>query len=179
MGSSNRTAMRPFQVNVNQITRHPNYVPASRANDVAIIRLPNPITPTAQIHPIALPPLVNPPLILPNENEEGLFMGFGFQSITSNAPSQFLYSGYQRTTTNARCSLFYIVNTQASFCAEDSLEGSNACNGDIGNPFVISYRRQDVLAGILSIHPQCGQWAPVAYTRVTAFLPWIQTQMLT
>lgn len=171
--------MREFAVNTAQITAHPNYIPGSRANDIAIIRLITPIIPTADMHPVALPPLITPPLELPFENEEGLFMGFGFQSIASTGPSQFLYRAYQRTISNARCAQFFILNTQSGFCAEDTLEGSNACNGDIGNPFVISYRRQDVLAGIVTIHHQCGQWAPVAYTRITFFRNWIEQQLLT
>lgn len=171
--------MREIVVNAQQITSHASYVASSRANDIAIIRLPTAIIPTADIHPIALPPLVNPALELPNENEEGLFMGFGFQTAASTGPSQFLYSGYQRTVSNARCSLFYILNTQSGFCAEDAIEGSGACPGDIGSPFVISYRRQDVLAGLVTIHAQCGQWAPVAYTRITFFRQWIEQQLLT
>jgi len=179
MGSSNRTAMREFPVNVAQITNHPAYISTSRANDISIIRLVTPIIPTAEIHPIALPPLVQPPLELPFEHEEGFFMGMGFQTIASTGPSQFLYSGFQRTTSNTRCTQFFILNTVTGFCAEDPIEGANACNGDIGNPFVISYRRQDVLAGIVSIHSTCGQWGPVAYTRITAFRPWIEQQLLT
>lgn len=171
--------MREIVVNTQQITHHPGYVVASRANDIAIIRLATAIIPTADIHPIALPPLITPAIELPNENEEGLFMGFGFQTATSNGPSQFLYSGYQRTVSNARCALFYILNTQSGFCAEDTIEGSGACPGDIGSPFVVSYRRQDVLAGLVTIHPQCGQWAPTAYTRITFFRQWIETQMAT
>lgn len=179
LGSSNRTAMREFAVNVNQITNHPGYIASSRANDIAIIRLTNAIIPTAEIHPIGLPPISFPPLELPFENEEGLFMGFGFQTIASTGPSQFLYRGYQRTISNTRCTQFFILNVQSAFCAEDPFEGSNSCNGDIGNPFVISYRRQDVLAGLVSIHPQCGQWSPVAYTRITFFRQWIEQQLLT
>lgn len=171
--------MREFQVNVNQITPNPGYVPSSRGNDIAIIRLLTPIVPTADIHPIALPPIATPALELPMENEEGYFMGFGFQTIASDGPSQFLYRGFQSTISNTRCTQFYVLNTQSGFCAEDSLEGSNACQGDIGSPFIISYRRQDVLAGLVSISLQCGQRGPVAYTRITFFRQWIEQQLLT
>lgn len=160
-------------------TVHPNYVAASRANDIAIMRLVTPIVPRADIHPILLPPHpTTPALILPSENEEGLFAGFGFQTVASTGPSAFLYRGFQRVTSNARCIGFFIFDTVQGFCAEDTVERSSGCNGDVGNPFVLSYRRQDVLVGILSMHPPCGQMSPTAYTRITFYRQWIAEQLL-
>lgn len=169
--------MTPHAVNMNAITTHPEYIVNTRANDIAVIRLTVPVILTAQINTIALPPLVNPALVLPNENEEGLIAGFGFENAASTGPSQFLNRGYQRTIGNTRCSLFFILNVASAFCAEDNVERASGCQGDIGNPFVLSYRRQDVLAGVLSMHPQCGNWAPTAYTRVSFFRVWLETQL--
>lgn len=159
------------------ISTHPEYVANTRANDIAVIRLVVPIIPTAQISPIALPPITNPALVLPNENEEGAVVGFGFENIAANGPSQFLNRGYQRTIGNTRCGLFFLLNFNSGFCAEDNVERSSGCQGDIGNPFVLSYRRQDVLAGVLTMHPQCGNWAPSAFTRVSFFRQWIELQL--
>ncbi|CRK90088.1 CLUMA_CG003806, isoform A [Clunio marinus] len=178
-GSSNRTAMRELAVSgaANAITSHPQYDAVNRNNDIAIIRLQTPIIPTAEIHHVAIPPTTTPALVLPFENEEGFVPGFGFQNIGDSSPTQFLYRGYQRTIGATRCLQFFGVNPTNTFCAEDNVERSNGCQGDIGNPFVISYRRSDVLAGILSMHAPCGQWSPSAYTRITQYLPWINEQL--
>jgi hypothetical protein len=174
MGSANRTAMRELEVNMPASSVHPAYDSTSRANDIAVIRLMTPIVPTANINPIGLPPNgVN----LPSENEEGLFAGFGFQSISGNGPSQFIHRGFQRTTGNTRCASFFTINSETGFCAEDLVERSSACQGDVGNPFVLSYRRQDMLVGILSMHPACGHLSPTAYTRVSSFRVWITEQL--
>jgi len=178
MGSTNRTALREFAVNMANINVHPQYNPVSRANDIAVLRLTTPIIPTAEIQPIVLPPMTNPQIELPWEFEEGHFSGFGFQNIASTGPSQSLYRGFQRVTTNIRCSSFFIISTTTGFCAEDTVERSNGCPGDVGNPFVTTYRRIEVLSGILSMHPPCGQQSPAAYTRITAYRLWLQEQLM-
>lgn len=165
--------MRPHQVDMQGLRIHPDYVATTRANDIAIIRLVNPAVLSAEIAIINLPPVVTPALVLPHEFEEGMFAGFGFTSNAATGPSQFLNRGYQRVTGATRCTTFFGINTNSGFCAEDTVERASGCHGDVGNPFVLSYRRQDHLVGILTMHPPCGQMSPTAYTRVTHFLPWI------
>lgn len=165
--------MRPHAVDMTGVRFHIDYSTQTRANDIAIIRLINPAVLSAEISIINLPPVVVPALELPFENEEGMFAGFGFTSNAATAPSQFLNRGYQRTTSSARCLTFFNFNTVTGFCAEDNEERASGCHGDVGNPFVLSYRRQETLAGILTMHPPCGQMSPTAYTRVTNYLQWI------
>lgn len=176
MGSANRNEMRNLPVQGSTV--HPQYNAVSRMNDIAVIRLVTQIIPTAEINPIALPPHPIGNLVLPFENEEGQIAGLGFQTIAGTGPNNFLYRGFQRTTTPDRCLAWYLLDMQSAFCAEDTVEGSNGCQGDVGNPYVISYRRQDMLAGILSMHPSCGQRSPTAYTRITHFRGWINDQLL-
>lgn len=169
--------MTQHAVMMNAISANPGYIANTRANDIAVIRLVNPIIPNAQMNAIGLPPITNPALILPNENEEAKIVGVGFESMASSGPSRFVNLGYQRTIGNIRCLQFFLLNTLSGFCGEDNVEFSSGCQGDLGNPYVLSYRNQDVLVGILSMHPQCGSWAPSAYTRVTFFRDWIQQQL--
>jgi Trypsin len=154
MGSANRANLRPLPINQAAITPHPNFVPATRANDIAVIRLITAILPNAEIAPIALPPIVTPALVLPFENEEGFFTGFGV-SVQGGQPSSFLHRGYQRVTGNVRCTQFFIVDVNQGFCGEDLAERSSACDGDVGNPYVVSYRRQETLVGLVKMHPAC------------------------
>lgn len=182
MGSAARANLRPIPINREQITTHTGYNAQTRANDIAIIRLVTSILPGAEIAPIALPPITTPALTLPYENEEGFFAGFGVAS-QGGQPSNFLNRGYQRVTGNTRCTQFFIIDTNAGigqgFCAEDTVERSSPCDGDLGNPFVVSYRRQEVLVGLVKMHPPCGQMSPTAYTRITHFRTWIEDQMRT
>lgn len=154
MGSANRANLRALVINQNAITPHGSYNAQTRANDIAVIRLTTPILPNAEIAPIALPPIVTPALSLPFENEEGFFTGFGVM-VQGGQPSNFLNRGYQRVTGNTRCAQFFIINPLEGFCGEDNAERSSACDGDVGNPFVVSYRRQEVLVGLVKMHPPC------------------------
>lgn len=173
LGSSNRTAMRSFTTT--QAIHNPTYVQATRQNDIGILTLPQAVVLSADINVIALPMLSNPPTVLPFEFEEGSVSGFGFSSAQSNTASQFLYRGFQRVTSVARCNQFFNIPQLSGFCAEDTIERSNVCQGDIGGPFVVSYRRQETLIGIVTMPAPCGQHSPSAYTRVTNFRQWIQT----
>ena len=173
LGSSNRTAMRSFMTTVSVI--HPQYVQQSRANDIGILTLPQAVVMSADINVIALPVISNPPITLPFEFEEGAVSGMGFSTAQSNGPSQFLYRGFQRVTSVARCNQFFILGQVSGFCAEDTVERSNVCQGDVGGPFVLSYRRQDILAGIVTMPAPCGQHSPSAYTRISNFRVWIQS----
>lgn len=87
----------------------------------------------------------------------GNFLGYGYTSATSNAVNPVLYRGYQRVIENARCTRFFIVNQPNHFCAEDTIEGSNICGGDIGGGFVTTTRRENILTGVASISAPCGQ----------------------
>lgn len=168
--------MRAHEANIAAATVHPGYNQNTRANDIAVVRLVTPIIVTAEVHPINLPQNI-PGFNLPHENEEGLFVGMGFENIAGNGPSSFLHRGFQRAIANTRCVQFYLINTESGFCGEDVVERSAACQGDVGNPFVINYRRQEVLAGIITMHPACGSFQPTAYTRVTFFRSWLQEQL--
>lgn len=110
MGSATRANLRPLALAANNaITHHPNYNPANRANDIAIIRLLNPVLPSAEIATISLPPLT-PVTVLPYENEEGFFTGFGL-SIQGGQPAAFIQRGYQRTIGTTRCTQFFNIDT--------------------------------------------------------------------
>ncbi|CAO1436270.1 unnamed protein product [Diamesa serratosioi] len=172
MGSALRT-MRAFTTTT--ATPHPQYVQLTRANDIGILTLPQAVIMSADINIIALPLVFNPPIILPFEFEEGAVSGMGFSSAQSNSPSQFLYRGFQRVTSVVRCNQFFNLPQLSGFCAEDTIERSNVCQGDVGGPFVVSYRRSDTLVGIVTMPAPCGQNSPSAYTRITNFRTWIQS----
>lgn len=177
LGGNNREMMRRHDVGA--INAHPNFDRNTRAFDIAIVRLANPIIPSAEVHPIALPPLFTPPHFeLPYEHEELYIDGLGMSTPNSQVPSNFIYRSYQRVVAGERCRRFFIVETDQGFCAEDREERSNVCFGDLGSPAIGMYRRQPYLAGLVRIHPgNCGANQPAAFTRLSFFLNWVQSQI--
>ena len=121
MGSATRQNLRLLALaTTNAITHHPNYNALTRGNDIAIIRLLNPVLPSAEIAPISLPPLT-PAMILPYENEEGFFTGFGL-SIQGGQPAAFIQRGYQRAIGTARCAQFFNIDTNQGLLETYSFE---------------------------------------------------------
>jgi hypothetical protein len=177
LGGNSRENMREHQVF--NFTAHPDYNQNTRANDIVIIRLTNPITPSAEVHPISLPVAYPPPHNeMPFEFEEIYVDGYGQTAPTNQLASTFLYRSYQRVTSHERCRGFFIVEANEAFCGEDREQRSNVCFGDLGAPVVGIYRRQPFLAGIVRMHPTCGVNQPAAYTRISHFNAWIQTQLV-
>uniref|UniRef100_A0A182Q0V4 Peptidase S1 domain-containing protein n=1 Tax=Anopheles farauti TaxID=69004 RepID=A0A182Q0V4_9DIPT len=155
-----------------QAVAHPNFNMANRANDIGFIVLPQPVTFTALISPIQLPPLGRG---LPYENEEGMVVGFGFNTIGGDVRSDFLKVGFQRVISDSRCIGFYQITLPNHYCAEDGLQRSNVCNGDLGAGFVVSDRRIDTLVGVASlITASCDANTPTGYTRVSQYRQWIR-----
>lgn len=176
LGGNSRDTMREHPVHNH--TAHPQFDRNSRAFDICIVRLLNPITPSAEIHMIGLPPTYSPPPIdMPFEYEEVFIDGLG-NTGSNNQAAPFIYRSHQRVTSEERCRSFFVVDPQQAFCGEDREQRSNVCNGDIGSPVIGNYRRQEYLAGIVRIHPACGANQPAAYTRISFFNMWIQTQLI-
>lgn len=164
---------------VTNFTAHPQFDRNSRAFDIVVVRLETPIVPSAEVHPIQLPPLYNPPNNdLPFEHEEIFIDGYGSTSAQSQLAAPFLYRSHSRITSDERCRSFFILDSEQGFCAEDRDERSNVCFGDLGSPAIGTYRRNPYLAGIVRIHPTCGVNQPAAFTRISFFLTWIQTQLI-
>uniref|UniRef100_A0A182IL60 Peptidase S1 domain-containing protein n=1 Tax=Anopheles atroparvus TaxID=41427 RepID=A0A182IL60_ANOAO len=155
-----------------QAIAHPSFNMANRANDIGFIILPSPVVFTALIQPIQLPIQGRN---LPYENEEGMIVGFGFNSVNGQARSDFLKVGYQRVISDSRCGGIYQITLPNHFCAEDVVQRSNVCNGDLGAAFVVPERRVETLVGIASlITASCDSINPTGYTRVSSYRQWIR-----
>ncbi|XP_053683485.1 chymotrypsin-like [Sabethes cyaneus] len=155
-------------------TAHPNFNSATRANDIGIVTLVNSLVFSSTIYPITLPSLQES-LQVPLENEQGTILGFGFTSGQSTATSDVLMRSLQRVTTNARCQQHYQITLPNHFCAEDTIEGSNICHGDLGAGFVTYVQGSQTLTGIASLVTQtCGNTAPTGYVRILQYRQWIQ-----
>ncbi|XP_062543399.1 chymotrypsin-like [Armigeres subalbatus] len=155
-------------------TAHPSYNSANKANDIGIVTLPVALVFSSTIQPIGLPPLTSTASPLPLENEQGFVVGFGFTNAASTSQSATLVRSYPRVTANLRCQQFYAITLPLHFCAENNIELSNICNGDLGAGFITDVRGTPTVTGIASlISASCGNTTPSGYTRVESYRQWI------
>nr|P00771.2 RecName: Full=Brachyurin; AltName: Full=Collagenolytic protease [Leptuca pugilator]1AZZ_A Chain A, COLLAGENASE [Leptuca pugilator]1AZZ_B Chain B, COLLAGENASE [Leptuca pugilator] len=148
-------------------TVHENYNSFVISNDIAVIRLPVPVTLTAAIATVGLPStdvgvgtVVTP-------------TGWGLPSDSALGISDVLRQVDVPIMSNADCDAVYGIVTDGNICI-DSTGGKGTCNGDSGGP--LNYN--GLTYGITSFGAAAGCEAgyPDAFTRVTYFLDWIQTQ---
>ncbi|XP_021698500.1 chymotrypsin-like [Aedes aegypti] len=162
-------------ISSNLATAHPLYNSANKANDIGIITLPWSLTFTSTIAPVALPVLNSQQInLLPLDNEQGTVVGYGFTTSTSTTRSDYLMRSFQRVTLSNRCQQFYQITLPQHFCAENTIDYSNICNGDLGAGFVTDVRGVPTVTGIASLATQsCGNVTPSGYTRVQYYRQWI------
>ncbi|XP_055531348.1 brachyurin-like [Wyeomyia smithii] len=154
------------------VTIHLQYVVNSFLNDVATIRLNNPITYTDRIRPIRLPP--------PEEQRsfaglEGTITGYGRTSADSQDLSEVLRYTSDSILTTTKCveqwENRYITEQHICLSADNS---RFACNGDSGGPLTVTENSQTLQVGIASFAATNCIGRPTVYTRVSYFLPWIE-----
>merc|ERR1712241_253128 len=74
------------------------------------------------------------------------------------------------------------IDPQRQICAGGE-KGKDSCNGDSGGPLVIQNESEGFLAphfqiGIVSFGTStCGRGVPGIYTRVSQYIPWIESKM--
>jgi secreted trypsin-like serine protease len=130
---------------------HPKFNPKTLNNDVACIRLPRPVTFTAQIWPVRLPKLSQ--TMETFLNQKAVVSGFGRLSDTSTTISTDLNFANLRVITNSECLKKYGSSVVSStvMCAQGwSNSTANVCQGDSGGPLVINRQGEWIQIGIVS-----------------------------
>ncbi|CRK90091.1 CLUMA_CG003809, isoform A [Clunio marinus] len=170
VGGSTRTTQRA--VAVQSRVQHPNYSLFPLTNDIGIVTLAADLVFDRFVRPIALPPLGTS--MIPYDNEQGTVLGFGGAPGVANT-REHLQAAFMRATTPARCNSFFQHSVAQQFCAEDARLRSEVCFNDIGGPFVVLRRGEEVLVGVIS-DPFCiavPTSEPALFTRVSAYRTWI------
>jgi len=172
LGRINRQAAGGVVVVAAQRIGHPNYNPSTIANDIALLRLPNPVTFTINIWSVPLP-----------QANAGTFAGVtaiasGFGRTVDNGPvSQTLQWIELQVITNAVCAQTYGTNViiNSTLCTTGGV-GRGTCQGDSGGPLVVINGNYFTLIGVVSFGSSrgCAFGHPQGFARVTSFLPWIQ-----
>ncbi|XP_033207433.1 serine protease snake-like isoform X2 [Belonocnema kinseyi] len=168
---------RPQERNVVQIIRHPNYRPPSQYHDIALLRLDWSVTFDEFVRPACLPttPVIPSSVIA---------AGWGVTDWSDDEGSEILlkvvlsildptncYQSYRNDMTRLRRGL----QTNVQICA--GYNGKDTCQGDSGGPLVIYNQNHFCMytvVGVTSIGKLCGSNIPGLYTRVYAYLDWLE-----
>ncbi|XP_019948632.2 complement C1r subcomponent [Paralichthys olivaceus] len=165
---------------------HPDYNNTKNVqynNDIALIKLQDPITFNSSVMPICLP-AQNATYVT---GEMGLVAGFGTTSVYSRPANNLQYvhlpvvdqetcidsfSSYMLRWNKAR------ILTDNMFCVGLPEGGKDSCQGDGGSPYALRDNESFWVAGIVSWGVECGQQGTYGvYTRVANYLDWIMKTM--
>ncbi|XP_045139179.1 brachyurin-like [Portunus trituberculatus] len=147
-----------------QFTVHENWDSHKMRNDIAVIKLPRPVTLNQYIVATRLPNF-----------ELGLFKtttvtGWGKYSDYTTEISDVLREVDITVIDNSNCDNVYGIVTSGNICTS-GVGGKGTCRGDSGGP--LNYN--GFTFGITSFGSSvgCEKGYPNAFTRITHFLPWI------
>lgn len=158
----------------NSVFVHESYNDVETSNDIALINLPFKVTYTDFIRAVALPKkqLVYP--LLHND----FVVATGWGKDRDNGQVTLALNFVELTTMkNTNCVRYYHpgVVKPNNICASTA-GGKGTCAGDSGGPVVS--RTKNYLIGVVSFGPNngCLKGIPVAFTRVHAYIDWIQSK---
>ncbi|XP_072944154.1 uncharacterized protein l(2)k05911 isoform X2 [Epargyreus clarus] len=166
------TETQHIERKIKRVVRHRGFDMRTLYNDVAILTLDQPITFTKNIRPVCLPG--------GSRAYAGLIatvIGWGSLREGGAQPSV-LQEVSIPVWTNAECRLKYGSAAPGGIVDHMLCAGKasmDSCSGDSGGPLMINEGGRWTQVGVVSWGIGCGKGQyPGVYTRVTAFLPWIQ-----
>jgi transmembrane serine protease 3 len=146
---------------------HPKYNPQTTMNDIAIIRLDQPIKFTSTVVPICLP--------APNDQAsgEGTVAGWGLMEEDGDVSPKLNQVGVPVIPTK-ECQAMYRpqgvgIDGAAMLCAAYKQGGKDSCQGDSGGPFFFKNAQGAfVQQGVVSFGVGCARaGSPGVYTRLS------------
>jgi trypsin len=173
VGNSSSYAQGGVTYDAAEIISHPNYNSNTMNNDIALIRLADPITYNNNTQPVVLMCDQQVELGVQDPGEMSWITGWGEDEGTANNPNQLQVVGVPITNTSSYGSNQIDADM---IMAGYSSGGYDSCQGDSGGPMV-------VLAADGETYLQCGvvSWGygcaeagyPGVYSRVSYFIDWI------
>ncbi|KAI5636488.1 trypsin domain-containing protein [Phthorimaea operculella] len=162
-----------------QVVMHPEWNTQTLANDIAMIYLPQDVQFTANIQPASLP--------------DGALLSETFVGSWGQAAGYGRLNDRDGLTTNTQvnhvalqiisvpdCAAYYTANfvRDTNICTSGN-GGVGICTGDSGGPLTIRDQDRDILIGVTSFMSTngCEFGQPSVFTRVTSFIPWIQSHL--
>ncbi|KAF7660260.1 hypothetical protein LDENG_00285230 [Lucifuga dentata] len=179
LGEFDREVIEDHEVvrQVETILTHKRYRSETYHNDIALIKLRQPITFSRFVLPACLPERDFAEKVLMRQ-PDGLVSGFG-RIGEGRQPSSILQRLSMPYVDRATCiesSNFRISNHM--FCAGYDTEEKDACQGDSGGPHVTRYRDTYFITGIVSWGEGCARKGKYGvYTQVSKYIGWIRSGM--
>ncbi|KAJ8720275.1 hypothetical protein PYW07_012318 [Mythimna separata] len=155
------------------VAMHPNWTPALARNDVAVIYLPNTVSFSANIGPIALPSGSSDFV-----GASAIASGFGL-TADGGTVSGGLNHVRLNVIANSACSYAFPLILQPTNLCTSGVGGVGACRGDSGGPLVTQQNGQDVLIGVTSFGSALGCQVnfPSVFARVTSFVGFLNQHL--
>lgn len=176
------------QLAVDRIFRHEQYSTSTLKHDIAVIKLRTPAKITSTVYPICLPSTDGKQD--PKTGQSVQIAGWGYtNSATKQLASQLQQATIQVLDINddlygrPGCSAWirrgYPVTANQQICAMSRDTRTDSCQGDSGGPLIRDLSSRWYLFGIVSYgDPVCASsTAAGVYTRVSAYMPWIQQKL--
>ncbi|XP_017781229.1 PREDICTED: trypsin-1-like [Nicrophorus vespilloides] len=175
-----------YEMTVSTITAHPEYKCNKVKSDIAILKLDQPISWTSKVLPACLPLGSDDLAYRKYENILATVAGWGWTNENSSkgGRANILQKAKVNVLENERCRQWYksqgkktkIQETQ--MCAGHEQGGVDSCWADSGGPLMVDQSSQTMVIGVVSTGIGCARpYLPGIYTRVSDFIPWIQSQL--
>lgn len=171
--TTGRDNVEALDINIKKKYVNPQYQHRQKRHDIALLELETPVTKNKYVHPACLYQEPNDPIGL-------VVTGWGLTS-QSGDPSSILQKATLEPVPVSTCTKYYearssrpILNFQ--MCAMSN-EGKDTCSGDSGGPLQVQQEPSSIytIVGITSYGIGCGGKNPGVYTRVSAYLDWIES----
>ena len=180
-GGISRTSDRSqsMELPVASITPHPDFRLDTFDNDIGLITLSRPVDLTGDLRLLALP-FGQDPRAWPVSGAAAVISGWGVTNPAgTNTTDQLMRADVQVLAgPNDPCGQYGPdVDPVQDVCAGSPTGAIDACQGDSGGPLVVS-GPVPTLAGVVSFGTDCAKAGyPGLYTRLTTFLPWLQSKI--
>ncbi|XP_041980461.1 brachyurin-like [Aricia agestis] len=166
------------RLETSDVTVHPSWNTQTITHDIAMVKI-SAVSYTNNIQAIPLPATSDV-----NLDFAGLTATATGYGKTSDAQNSFptttsLHHVNLNIITNSECQKSFDITLHGSHLCTKGTGGVGTCEGDSGGPLTVVWNTQRILVGIVSfgMGDGCAAGLPSVYTRVTAFLTWIQGQL--
>ncbi|CAF4904901.1 unnamed protein product [Pieris macdunnoughi] len=158
------------RVITNNVQVHSEYNTVTRANDIAVLVLPN-VASSEYIKPISI------------ASGNNLYNGVvasaaGFGIVSDGTPittGQTLNNVDLTVISNQECARTFAAFVVSSTLCVSGANGKSTCSGDGGSPLVVN----DQLIGLASFQSSsgCQRNLPAGFTRITSYNTWIRSRL--
>ncbi|XP_017482672.1 PREDICTED: serine protease snake-like, partial [Rhagoletis zephyria] len=153
---------------------HPEYNSKKAYNDIALLKLTEPIINFK-------PACIGENVLLDNENVTAVGYGhtdFGGRSSDELLKAYLIVVGNEVCQTHYRdTNLLPLGLMDIQLCAQDRQFGRDTCQGDSGAPLILNIRHVPYVIGVTSFGLGCATEAPGVYTRASKYLDWIEARV--